>query len=219
MLQFIPTVRNRLYPHQNTLTPSLAPPAQDEYSHPQSSPLSLVGSSVLPSSRVSRCRVSILWNASFRPRRRSCRPHRQTCRIGIRRSSNQYLHSVRQPRPPISSPASTRTHGHVEAGPILRKVVKETAMGDDHNLVFRSGLQPLSRLPRSLLNRVRGRCPFPGLDIPPFLHPTQIHRLPSHLLFQHSGITACIARYVGRLADFRESDDGHALFYQGFETI
>ncbi len=88
------TVRKRSYSYPHVIKPSFAQRVQDGKSHSPSSSLSLLDSYVLLSSTVSRCRVSILWNPSFRPRMRFHRPRRQTCRIGIQRFSSQYLQGV-----------------------------------------------------------------------------------------------------------------------------
>ena len=69
-LQSIASNMIRKSSYSRVITPLLAPPVQDEDRHPPSSSLSLVFPYVLLSSRVSRCRVSILWNSSFRLRRR-----------------------------------------------------------------------------------------------------------------------------------------------------
>ena len=69
-------IRKRAY--SQAITPLLAPPVQDEDRHPPSSSLSHVIPYVLLSSRVSRCRVSILWISSFRLRMRFHRLRRRS---------------------------------------------------------------------------------------------------------------------------------------------
>lgn len=94
---FCSTVRKRSYLHPRfIITPSLALPVRDVSLHPPAMSFSpsLVGSSVLLSSRGSRCRVLILWIVSFLSRKHFRCHRRRICKTGIQRFSNQYLHSV-----------------------------------------------------------------------------------------------------------------------------